>query len=253
MSIDQRFIDPNTGRIKPLAEYAPEIANAPWGGGSGTLSPETRPTWFKDGKIKTTAEIRDDEAREKLAADTVAAQVRARTEKTLTDDERLIRSLDSMIAERSREARYLSRPADKANALEYLDHLKARKVEVESKISEAKRVAALSDSRLVQLARAYAETYSRSPPLGVTPEQAALIVALANRTDADPETLAKEFWAEVATTEATALQVATTTALDKQELALRHGLEHALSEVAVAESRKRLHEAQQQANPDEQN
>lgn len=249
MSINPIFIDAKTGRIKPLAEYAPEIASAPANSQAVELSPQTRPHWFRpDGTIKTTAEIRDDEAKAQFAKDLVAAKVRAHTQKTLTEDERLIQSLDSMIAERTREARYLSRPGDKANALEYLDHLKARKAELEAKIADEKRISDLNQNRSVQLAREHASAYLRSPPPGSDPQAVAVAVALANRTDAAPDVLVRDYWNAVESIETAALPVATKQAQDNREAALRAEMVAANSDVVVAESRQRIHHAQEAAN-----
>jgi len=247
--ISQTFIDPKTGRIRALADYAPEIANAPANKAAVELSPLTRPQWFKpDGTIKSTAEIRDDEARAKLAADIVAAKVRAHTQKTLTDDERLIQSLDSMIEKSAKEAKYSTHPAERVHHQEYTDHLKARKAEVETKISEEKRVAALAENRSVQLAREHSSTYLRSPPPGADLQAVAVAVALSNRTDTDPATLVREYWTAVEVLEANALQVVTKEAQDKREAALHAEMVAAQSDVTVVETRQRIHQAQEAAN-----
>jgi hypothetical protein len=242
MSIDPKYLD-ERGNIKPYGTYGDLKHDV-----RPVRMEDARPHWFKpDGTLKTRQETDAEAARAKLAADMVAAQVRARTQKTLSEDEKTLAAFDATIAERSREARYLSRPADKGNALEYIDHLKGKRADVANKIAEEKRIDKLASNRSLQLARTYAETYSRSPPPGADPQGVALAVALAGRTDSDADTIVREFWAQVATVEDAALQVTTKAAADKQELALRHGYEHALSEVAVAEGRQRLHQAREQA------
>jgi hypothetical protein len=245
MPIDPKYIDPITGRIKPFQEYAGQIKHD---AGPVSLSPETMPAWFNaDGSPKPLSQIRDERAKAELADRIVAAQVAARMRRELSEDERLVQSLDTMIEKSSKEAKYSTTPQERVRHQEYADTLKARKAEVENKIKDEKRIADLANDRRVQLCKEYAETYQRTLPIGVTPEQAALATALANRTDCDPDTLVREFWVQAALNEAASLKAAEATAADKQELALRHGHEHAMSEVAVAESRKRLHDAQQQA------
>jgi hypothetical protein len=164
---------------------------------------DARPHWFRsDGTLKSTAEIRDDEARDKHAKDLVAAELRARTHRELTEDERLIKSLTKLIDDRTREATYLSDPAARMRAKEYVDRLKDQRAGVEAKIAEEKRIERFEKSEHYARVKEHSEAFRRTPPKGSDPQAVALALAIADSRDfQDPAEWSRAYFGEVAKVE----------------------------------------------------
>ncbi|WP_254512484.1 hypothetical protein [Anatilimnocola floriformis] len=209
------------------------------------MTPQTAPEYFHaDGRPKSLQEVRDARAEAQYAKDRVAAELRARNRRDPTEDERSIRAFDKLIELRTEDARYLVHPEAKLNAREFINELKAKKQAILDKQAEEKRVERLQQSRPAQLVKEYATTLVRSPIPGCTAEQIAVAIALAERTDCEPDELARDFWAEIEKLETIGVNATQATANKAREDAARAEYHSALADVAAGEAALRLHQAQ---------
>lgn len=240
--INPKFLNAD-GTIKPLAEYLSEVPRQQ----SANLE-DARPHWFDNGRLKTTAEIRADEATAKSAADRVAAELRARTTKVLSDDAKLIQNLSALIDQRTQEAKYLS-PQERVSAAQYVDTLKARRAEVEAKISEEKRIAEFQRSRQFQLVQEHAESFGRSPPPDSDPQAVALAIAIARSTEfTDPAEYARMYFQEAAKVEEAAYAAAINARERKRDELARLQVETATTSQTVLDTQHRMEQAKELAS-----
>jgi hypothetical protein len=244
--VSPQFIDPKTGKIKPLSEYAGHIQHD----ANSVNLQKARPEWFKeDGTIKTTAEIRDEEAKSEFARRMVDAKFRALKQARkgeLSEDERLILSLDTLIEDKQLDQRYAS-PEEKRRLQMYIDMLESRKAELVEKIAAEKRVVSLSENPQVKNLREHAEAFARTPPPGVDAHSVAMLVAIAKSTDFEPGELTRFYWSEVAKAESQSEAFTKRAADEAQERAYRAEHEAAQAKVAELETQQRLAQAREAA------
>jgi hypothetical protein len=242
--VNLKFIDPLTGLIRPASEYAPDSSRQQ----SANLE-DARRAWFdSSGRLKTTAEIRADEATAKTAADRVAASLRAKTVKVLSVDELLIQNLSTLIDARAQATRYLS-PQERLREAEYTDTLKHRRAEVEAKIVEEQRIATFQQSRQFQLVQEHAESFGRSPPPDSDPQAVALAIAIARSTEfTDPAEYARMYFQEAAKVEEAAYAAAINARERKRDELARLQVETATTSQTVLDTQHRMEQAKELAS-----
>src|SRR5262245_9309638 len=242
--IDKKYLDAS-GNLLPLADLIREHKHD---AGPVSLTPETKPHWFNsDGSAKPLKQIRDERAEVEFQAKRIAAEVRARTERKKTPEDKGVDSYNEQIQRHEDENRYRS-PAQQRAGREYIDALKAKRDEIIAGVERAAKVKAFSDSSEVQLAREYASTYQRTLPPGCTPQDAAIMQALAARdgTDCTVAEFKTSFWQHVSEVEARVF-AATEKIADEQRAA--HA--EATAKLAAAEQALLDSIARRQQKPDE--
>ncbi|WP_425616698.1 hypothetical protein NA78x_000352 [Anatilimnocola sp. NA78] len=240
-NIPAHMIDPLTGLIRPVARQdLPRQQSADM--------TTARPQWFAGDRLKTTAEIRNDEAQAKFAADRVAAELRARTAKVLSEDERLIQNLSMLIDQRTQAAKYMN-SHERVSEAQYVDTLKAKRTEVENKIAEEQRIQRFERSDEYKRVREHSQAFARTPPPAADPQAVALAIAIAGSTEfQDPAEYSRQYFTAVAGVEEAAYAAAINAREQKRQEVSRLEYEAATADVTVAEAALRVAQATGLAN-----
>jgi hypothetical protein len=240
-NIDKKYLNPD-GTIKPLNELIGEYRH---NAGSVTLSPETRPSWFNsDGSPKPDSQIRAERAQLSLQKERIQEEVRVRTERGITKEDKTIRGLTERIEHHEDEARYMP-PAQAREARQFINKLKAERQAIEDTVTSAAKAAEFAARPEIVNAKAYASTYTRTLPPGCTPEQAAVLIALSERSDCTVEEYRKAFWQQ-----AEEIEISVHAAREKIVAERREG--YAREAAALAEAERALNESRarhQQLHP----